>query len=225
MANGVTVTSRMLFSDETAYGPYAENSWHFSYNPAVLSPGTADEAAASGRLAIIDFWNEGPLAEADNLSVYLSDALTGEVQFSWVDWEDPENISHDLEPFTLTVGGTSYPTEVATCITFKCDPYGGYNRQSFYNRVYLGPLAIAAGITGGTGGARPKAAFREDVVEAYNALQARLDIIGVDAVRHAVFSPKHQTSALVTSGWIDNAWDTQRRRGLDPDTKTSLTIA
>jgi hypothetical protein len=222
MANGVTVTTRINYVDGEGYGPYVENNWHFSYN-ALLGAG-AEVCAESGRAGIIEFWKGGALPSgADSLSGYLSGYLANVIQFRWVDWEDTTNTSHELPSTTIAARTVNnMPEEVATCVTFTCDPYGGHRRQSFYNRVYLGPLATSINGGGGTTPSRPTEAFRLDVVDAYSRLRAELDDIGLDAARHAVYSPKHDSSGVVTGGWIDNAWDIQRRRGIDPTVKTHL---
>ena len=223
MANGVTVTTRMLYDDAATYGPYAENSWHFSYNPLTILPPAPEQAAIAGRNAIMEFWQGTPLTDASYMQAYLSPLLTGEVQVRYVDWEDEDNISHEIEGFTLTPGPYALPTEVASCMTFKCDPYGGHRRQSFYNRVYLGPLSTAAaGSSSATG--RPSSSFRDDAATAYTLFQDSLNDAFVDDVRHAVYSPTHDSSGLVTYAWMDNDWDTIRRRSLEPTSKTMFII-
>jgi hypothetical protein len=112
------------------------------------------------------------------------------------------------------------PNEVALCLSFRCDPYGGHRRQSFYNRVYLGPLITTANTSiTATGPGRPSGDFRDDVLAAYQKLQDKLDVFGPDVARHVVYSPTHDSSGIVTSAWVDDAWDTQRRRGVEPTEK------
>lgn len=222
MANGFTVHTRMSFGSSASYGPYAENSWHFSYNPLI---GSWSERTGSARAAILAFWNDSPPSGADSTAVYLSSILSGEVEFWFVDWEDPEQLRQELDPGTITPGTTALPPEVACCLTTKCDPYGGYKRQSFYNRIYLGPLSQVAAISAADHGPRPRTTFLEDLVGAYSNFQDELDLLGPDVARPAVYSPKHGTSGLVTSGWVDNEWDIVRRRGLDVTEKVPLVIA
>ena len=211
MANGVTITARLPYIDSMSYGPYAENNWHFSYNPLVTL--TPDLAADYGRSALIEFYQ--------SVGSHLACSLDETIEFSWVDWEDADNISIPMDPSTFTGSTTNaLPNEVALCLTFKCDPYGGHRRQSFYNRVYLGPLAVTtnASLVSNAPG-RPTQTFRDDILEAYQLLQDDLDIIGVDGARHAVYSTTHDSSGLVTSVWVDDAWDTVRRREVDATVK------
>ena len=223
MATGVTVTTRINYVDGEGFGPYVENNWHFSYNGAI-NPLGAEDCAVSGRSAILAFWKGGPLPSgADSLSGYLSGYLENVIHFRWVNWEDETNTSEEMTTATIAARTVNnLPEEVATCVTFKCDHYGGHRRQSFYNRVYLGPLATSINAGGGTVPSRPTLAYREDVVAAYSLFREELDILGLDVARHAVYSPKHDSSGTVTDGWIDNAWDIQRRRGIDPTVKTHL---
>src|SRR5678816_1173200 len=110
MANGVTVTQRWIYANELSYGPYAENSWHASYNPLVSD---AEQCAESLKAGIVAFWAQSAVHE-DSLSLWLADSLDSTAQFSWVDWEDSTNTSIPMsdEGFNLGVG-QNLPNECA----------------------------------------------------------------------------------------------------------------
>jgi hypothetical protein len=40
----------------------------------------------------------------------------------------------------------------------------------------------------------------------------------------AVWSPSNGDAVPVTDGWVDNAWDTQRRRGIDRTARSTWTV-
>lgn len=223
MANGITLTTRMPYTDTLSHGPYAENNWHFSYNGLI---GDAESCAEFARAGVRDFWTEGALPSgSDNLTSYLQATLTGTIEFSWVDWEDSTNTSIDLDPITYTrnTSPANLPNECASCLTFKCDPRPPLKRQSLYNRVYLGPLNVLPNAGTGTTSSRITSTFRDDVIAAYQIMQDTLDVIGIDNAHHAVYSPKDDSSGITTSAYIDNAWDTQRRRGLQPTARSTWT--
>ena len=217
MANGVSVTSRWPFLGEVGYGPYAENTWHASYNP-LLS--TADDCATAMKNGIVAFWAQS-VTHLTSMSRWLAPCMGPTVSFSYVDWEDEDNVSVPMPDEGFTVGtADGLPNEVGLVLSFKCDPYGGHRRQSFYNRVYLGPFITTANTSlTSTGPGRPSGNLRDDILAGYTNLVEAMDIFGADAGRHCVYSPTHDSSGLVASAWVDDAWDTQRRRGVEPTEK------
>lgn len=221
MPNGFTMTTRMNYTSETSFGPYVENNWHFSYNPLVT---ILSVAVGQAQDAIAEFWNSTAPTNLATMGSYVPAVISNTIQTSYVDWEDPDNISVPYDSFTLsgTRATTTLPSEVASCLTFKCDPYDSLPRQSLYNRIYLGPLGTVA-LNGLTSQARPHPGFMADALLAYEAFADVLDVFGVDNCRHAVYSPKNDSSALVTSVWMDNAFDIQRRRGVEATAKVTFT--
>lgn len=79
-------------------------------------------------------------------------------------------------------------------------------------RIFLGPLNTSmCGIgPGGAGRQRPSAAFQNDVKIAALALNADLATLGAPWI---VFSRRDWAGYGVVGGFIDDAFDTQRRRG------------
>lgn len=103
--------------------------------------------------------------------------------------------------------GNSLPAEVALCISFGGSE-SGVPIASRRGRIYIGPLNVAA-VASATGYARPAQVFRDALT---NAAQDHWDSPGAgwDMV---VYSRKLRLITLIAGGWVDNEWDTQRRRG------------
>lgn len=210
----------MPFDEVGTPGSYAINTWHFSYDPLVFDIGVTVADCANGcREAILDFFNfDDP--DFGALGPYLGSHLTGAIQFKWWDLDGWAGTGHALPSAGIDLANGSVaggvatncmPTQVAICITTKCDPYGGYKRQSFYNRQYIGPLSTACLTTGG----RPINDVRHRLINGMVAMGDALDGFGIDDVRPCVLSSKHATSGLITSLWVDNRFDIQRRRALE----------
>jgi hypothetical protein len=135
------------------------------------------------------------------------------------------------------------PPEVAMCLSFKGQPVSGTNARRRRGRVYLGPLASA-------GSAEIHEVLASWISVVMTAADNSLAVVG-DQIQWAVYSPytHHgvpvgrninetepgtdtplfpENSSLLTqafvpvhSYWMDNAWDTQRRRGTKATSRTS----
>ena len=111
------------------------------------------------------------------------------------------------------------PSEVAVCESY----YAGTNKPSNRGRVYIGPLH-----TGALGGS----ASQEPIVT--GELQIALNNAGKNLAeddtgpRWCVLGLNAGKTArelkVITGGWVDNAFDTQRRRGADATTRTPWVV-
>lgn len=91
-------------------------------------------------------------------------------------------------------------------------------------RNFTGPFnAVVLGSDGAGGVGRPSSQLQADLVAAYNDLLGN-QILGAGGQGVAILSPTEGDATIVGSGWVDNEWDTQRRRGVDPTVRTDLTI-
>lgn len=115
--------------------------------------------------------------------------------------------------------GTPLPSEVALCISFQAPREDGVNQARHRNRKYLGPFASIANGTDG----RPVDNLVRTVVSQGRKLAAASD--ASVTWEWVIYSPTLGTSIAVDNGWVDNAWDTQRRRGKAPTARTLFTDA
>jgi hypothetical protein len=139
--------------------------------------------------------------------------------------------------FTLpaAVATTQIPEEVCAVLSYHGDLTDVPVTQSNPNpppatirpaqrrrgRMFLGPLGISAG-TEQNNQYRPNPVFRTDVTLAFQALYNYIVlqtpwVLGVWSKADAAVYP-------VVGGYMDDAWDVQRRRGLEPTTRTTFTI-
>lgn len=106
--------------------------------------------------------------------------------------------------------GTAAP-EVALCLSLKADPISGINPRNQRGRLFLGGIGSSS-ITNGTASSFPK----PDGVLIGNLILAAQGIITNQVTTGwswNIYSPTVGLAFPVTGGFVDNAFDTQRRRG------------
>lgn len=121
--------------------------------------------------------------------------------------------------------GVALPSEVAAVLSFRGALESGANMKRRRGRVYLGPLTTTQIETVG-GRVRWTSGFVTAVTAAAVAMR---DLVTTENAKWAVFSPTTyaQTNDLdqafedVVAGWMDNAPDTQRRRGTASTIRTT----
>lgn len=124
----------------------------------------------------------------------------------------------DTYPMTINAAGDAQdlPWEVAVCISFKNDSATGIPAPNRRGRIFFGPINITA-VTDVAGSVRPFGTFRTDAAVA----SERLRDSNTAATTWVVWSRDLSVASEVESGWIDDAFDTQRRRGEAVTTRTS----
>lgn len=128
-------------------------------------------------------------------------------------------------PLTAAASSTDIPSEVAVCLTMAA-AYGAdvefgpgtRPRARDRARVYIGPLNITAVTTFG-GICRPDPAFRDNLAEAGVRL-AR----GGALAQLVIWSRVGGTTKTVLNAWVDDATDTQRRRGQRPIVRSARMV-
>lgn len=109
------------------------------------------------------------------------------------------------------------PEEVAVCLSFRGVLESGAPPARRRGRVYLGPLSTE--VVADTGRSIVLQAFIDDMLAAYEAAWAELTDAGLS---HCVWSPTDGVGRPVVYAWMDNAFDTQRRRGVPATSRTSV---
>lgn len=190
-----------------------------------LNDDTVDTAAAAPELAsrLIAFYQV--------IDSFLTDDIfSGAGDVKVYDLADPEpRIPVYEEAFVIVPTlGVSFPGEVALVVSFQAPPLSGVSQARRRGRVYLGPFTsdISQSLNGDI---RPTAA---DITVIGNAFVVMAQNASAGAMQLAIFSPTSfaVTGVLATSivqateVWIDNAFDTQRRRGAQPDARTTFPI-
>lgn len=195
------------------------NTW---YGTSVLQPAPSELADIAGELHL--FYTTGPTSPAGDaiVSHMPSHAVNGGFQIKMFNMDDPKPraaIYDEILPYTGGSPGVAHPSEVAMCLSYETTPGGGIPQARKRGRVYLGPFVNNTG-TGLPN--RPDAEFRSSVVRRAQKLAASWHLI--DGFTWSIYSPTLDQAFPVVRAWMDDAWDTQRRRGDAPTSEVSQAI-
>lgn len=113
---------------------------------------------------------------------------------------------------------STLPQEVCLCMSFKAAYQSGYRQASQRGRIYFGPYATNANVFAGV----------PDVNVIDSAKSAGIGFLAASTAAGGwtwvIWSVKHDRSFDVVNGWVDNAWDTQRRRGRVAVTRNPFSV-
>lgn len=192
----------------------AVNTWHFSSGTAA----GADLELARDHLveAYTVAPPNGPSGNAlSPLGAHLSNAIsrvTFPARIKLYDLAAP--MPRPVTEFTFTLPTSINPTadempaEVALCGSF----YALRNLPRQRGRIYFGPFTVNATQDEPVNQrAHPRLQLRETI----HGLLKRLISKPANTVNLAVYSRMDNVARAVTAGWVDDAFDTQRRRGQD----------
>lgn len=187
---------------------YATNSFCVEVNPD--GPLDTDEMT----VCIKDFY--------DDVIAYLSPALlqTGHlIKYTNLPGTPP-NYPFEEDTFNLASAptGTELPREVSLCLSFQGARAAGFPQARRRGRVYIGPVN-----TGGNSAGRPSSAMRTAFANAGATFKSNIEAITGGAHSWAIWSVADQEAVHVDNGWVDDAWDTQRRRGNEVTSRTTFT--
>lgn len=194
----------------------AINVWHFNTIAAGEST-SADHTAVESLLET--FYG--------SIDTFLSRDLTGNPDLVIYDLSDTSPrvpvYEAEIEGMSFPVTDNALPEEVALCLSFQGIQLSGENQRRRRGRVYLGPMNGSANGPGGS----PTSTCITGVVGAAQTLLNNQG--GIGEVEWCVYSPTSIPSpglasegVPVDNGWVDNAWDTQRRRGQAPTARTTF---
>lgn len=107
------------------------------------------------------------------------------------------------------------PGEVALCLSYAAVTDWETTTARRRGRLFLGPLSVST-ITG----PRPT----QTLITAALDLGVALEAAAAPGEVWQVYSTVDQVGATIQSISVDNAWDTQRRRGLSPTTREVRTV-
>jgi len=135
------------------------------------------------------------------------------------DLEQPEP-RPPIDERSLALGGAtgtgSFPPELAICMSFEGARQAGMLQARRRGRIYLGPLATAA-----ASGPNIATGIRTSIALAgENLLTASLAAAGWAWGVYSRVETVGDGFTPVTNGWVDDAFDVQRRRGLAPLSRT-----
>lgn len=163
------------------------------------------------------------------IATFLSVWLSGHIVHKLYEMSDPEpRIPRVQTGQDIVPGSGALVNEVAVCLSFRGAYESGLPNARRRGRVYIGPLA--EGAQGPSTPKRPSDNIRTALLAGAQALKGALDGTPWDWV---VYSP---TTAGISPGaagagfpvvqaWVDDAFDTQRRRGVAPTMRTTAVIS
>lgn len=151
----------------------------------------------------------------DSWSEWISPAVSrgdGESFFVFYDMSDPEPrtpIYAQLMSLEDELSSSSLPLEVALCLSYRAEYASGGPSPRRRGRIYLGPwVGEAADMVGSY--PRPQGTLLTTIAENASLLAGALED---DVANWKVYSRVDNVLRNVIGGWVDNEWDTQRRRG------------
>jgi len=140
--------------------------------------------------------------------------------------DTPPRVPIGSGTFTLpAVSGTgTLPAETAMCLSFRAAYVSGEPNARRRGRVYIGPLSSSALNPGsGTSFPVPTNSFITNLLNA--ASDSLNNIPGAEGCVWGVYSPTDNINRKIIEAWVDNAVDTQRRRGNAPTSRTTISIS
>lgn len=187
----------------------AVNTFHFHQTaPTVDFPSAGDQIIDS----LEDFYFEADSGMGDPLIQRLSKkAYSGKVTFKLYNMEDPSPRHPFMESSrtqAVMVDGATMPTEVALVASWQATTVSGEPQARRRGRIFFpAPLTTQADASG-----RPSSGLIDQLANRCKNLFDAWD----DPLKKwewVIWSVRNQDHSLVDNGWVDNAWDTQRRRG------------
>lgn len=176
------------------------NTYAFT-NTGTGDPDQLVEAIIAMYEALPKFWSSSMLVGSNiNVKLYgLSDP-------------EPRTPLLDVNGAITGVGGTPLPAEVALCVSFAAAVDSGTPPARRRGRIFLGHLddSLNSQLANQS---RPDDSVLIQVALVFEDFMESLALVGWD---WSVWSRADDSLFPVIRGWIDNSWDTQRRREVDP---------
>jgi hypothetical protein len=196
------------------------------------------EAASAANAAELEnfvdaFYNNVPLGSTASVAQFIhqEQMVVLRETFKWYDMGQPKPRVpvRTSTPTPVTANNTTngIPSEVAVCLSYHGNLSSGGSRARRSGRIYLGPLNLTAMAEGTNNVIRPAPALQVAATSAGRALQLQVQSAGwnwvVYSQRTIDTEPNSFGTFPITSVWCDDAFDTQRRRGLEPTSRVTLT--
>jgi len=225
------------------------NTWHFEGTPDEptfialcnrVREFYEDPTLVSGTNRTIVSYLSGNIGALDCFAYIIPGTLTESGR------ETPSGVPaySDLGPVSGTpwtsarLDTAELPNEVAVCLSYQGTPEPGLNQPRRRGRVYLGPLNVAASEQTAVG-PRPVGTLRSHMAEAAKRLAVDADVDAEWVVYSRPYAgrgvierpgradlpaiPARAASTVnIDQVWVDDEFDTQRRRGLQRTGRTLI---
>lgn len=195
------------------------NTWHFNGGVGVTDYDNVRDMLAN-------FYTAPPMVEGSGTSAicsfFATDILAAGAQVKAYDLSDPEpRVPVYVDGFVWPFLGTEnpLPQEVALVFSFSGFAAAGVAQASRRNRKYLGPFTVASVFSNG----RPTALLQTTIAGAgRRLLEESAASVSWDWMW---YSPTTSDAEVPEYGWVDDSWDTQRRRGVKPANRNTFNAA
>jgi hypothetical protein len=183
------------------------NTFHFNSLTATSVTGSAMQAIFD---QLVDFYTVAKTPGTAGLTSFYSEVLTGHCDLKAYDLSTPApRFPVRTGAFNATLGsaGNPLPSEVALCLSYQAAKVSGEDQAHKRGRIYLGPFQD-------TNTVNDDGTPQNGLVNAAAGAGKFLRTISVDDDYFWCVRSRVQDTALpVNDGWVDRAFDTQRRRG------------
>lgn len=144
--------------------------------------------------------------------------VTEQMEFRVYQLIDPPPREPDIHFRAVTESGigSPLPEEVAICLTY----HGARNLPRQRGRMYLGPWGVNA-LSAEEGHARVGSATRGAIITAFDTL---FTAAAADGYVFGIVSPTTSSFITAQGGWVDNSFDTIRKRGPEPTSRLSYVL-
>lgn len=184
------------------------NTWHFD------AVGDAETEADALTARLEDFYAGTNGGTQVAVGTFLSEFVSRTAEVRCYNLADPTPRVPTTRTFTLPAhpgaSNVDLPEEVAIVLSLEAEPPITPRRRG---RLYIGPLNATA-----VGGGTTTTPARVDVQARQALVQAATRVLDGNASGAAwvIYSPTSGLSPSVATGFCDDAFDTQRRRGPSP---------
>jgi|SRR5262245_5191261 len=165
----------------------------------------------------------------DDVDTQLSPILSGAFTIDVYDLEDTEpRVPIDTYTGTFTPNTSFLPAEVAICVSYSASVVSGQNARRRRGRMFLGPLSQDAMVQE-NGDARIASSRRTSILGSFITLgnattEDDFNLVVYSRTNHEGGSSIVEATPLAATAYIDDAYDTQRRRGRTPVNRTTGTF-
>lgn len=156
----------------------------------------------------------------ENIDNRLGQQLSGEWRVRFYDLGDPEPrtpVADFLNP-VLTPAANCLPAEVAVCLSYHAAPVSGTSQARRRGRLFIGPLSTSWLGASVSPDVRPDGTNINQLKGAAATMLAASNAAATWA--WVIYSPTDNLARGIVGGYVDNAFDTQRRRGGSPTIRT-----
>lgn len=192
------------------------NTWHFE------TPLGKEAAADNLHPRLTSFYTGEQALTLKTIDSFLSQFIERTAEIRYYALADPTPRVPETRQFTLGAyplgSSLDLPEEVACVLSLEGAPPVTPSRRG---RLYLGPLNLDARNDANVSTpCRVHAQLRNTLSSAATVMMDG----NVDGPHWVIWSPTTSSATPVATGFIDDAFDTQRRRGPRPSTRTTFPV-